>query len=251
MRTRIALAREHLQTRRKSLRLHGTIARDLGVKIVSGRYKSGDVLKGEIDASERLQVSRTAYREAMRILAAKGLVESRPKTGTKVSPPERWHLLDPDVLSWIFEFEPEDRLLHALFELRRIVEPQAAALAAMRRTQADLDAMANALEGMKKHSLATQPGRIADRNFHSVLLRSTDNVFLVSLTSGIAAAVSWTTIFKQRHKPLSRDPVPDHERVYEAVKAQDAAAAREAMAALVDLALLDTTQARRLNRARS
>src|SRR5687767_13388585 len=115
----------------------------------------------------------------------------------------------------------------------------------MRRTQADLDAMANALEGMKKHSLATQPGRIADRNFHSVLLRSTDNVFLVSLTSGIGAAVSWTTIFKQRHKPLSRDPVPDHERVYEAVKAKDAAAAREAMAALVDLALLDTTQARR------
>jgi DNA-binding FadR family transcriptional regulator len=245
MRTIIAPAGGNVRARRKLLRLHGTIARDLGVQIVSGHYKPGDVLNGEVDASDRLQVSRAAYREAVRILAAKGLVESRPRAGTKVSPPERWHLLDPDVLSWIFEFEPEERLLRDLFELRRIVEPQAAALAAMRRTQADLDAMAIALEGMKKHSLASQAGCIADQNFHSALLRATDNHFVASLTSGVAAAVSWTTIFKQRHRPLLRDPVPDHERVYEAVKAKDTAAAREAMAALVDLALLDTTKARR------
>ena len=93
----------------KALRLHGTIARDLGVRIVSGRFRPGDILDGEIDASDRLEVSRTAYREAVRILAAKGLVESRPKVGTRVSLPERWHLLDPDVLSWIFEREPDDR----------------------------------------------------------------------------------------------------------------------------------------------
>jgi DNA-binding FadR family transcriptional regulator len=120
--------------RRKALRLHGSIARDLGVRIVSGRARPGDILDGEIDASDRLEVSRTAYREAVRILAAKGLVESRPKVGTRVSRPERWHLLDPDVLSWIFEREPDDRLVNGLFELRRIVEPQAAALAAERRT---------------------------------------------------------------------------------------------------------------------
>src|ERR687891_2306494 len=120
--------------RRKALRLHGAIARDLGVRIVSGRYEPGDILNGEIDASDRLKVSRTAYREAVRILAAKGLVESRPKVGTKVSAPEHWHLLDPDVLSWIFEYEPDDKLLTDLFELRKVVEPQAAALAAVRRT---------------------------------------------------------------------------------------------------------------------
>ena len=61
----------------------------------------GDILDGEIDASDRLEVSRTAYREAVSIVAAKGLVESRPKVGTRISLPERWHLLDPDVLSWI------------------------------------------------------------------------------------------------------------------------------------------------------
>ena len=239
------LAKSNARVRRKSLRLHGTIARDLGVLIVSGRYKPGDLLNGEIAASDRLQVSRTAYREAVRILAAKGLVESRPKVGTKISPPERWHLLDPDVLSWIFEFEPDDTLLANLFELRKIVEPEAAALAATRRTNEHLDTMARALEGMAKHSLAVEAGRLADQEFHSALLRASGNAFIVSLTSGVAAAISWTTVFKQRENPLTRDPVPDHARVYDAVAAADAKAAHKAMENLVDLAFLDTTNARR------
>ena len=245
MAKRVTLANASARARRKSLRLHGAIARDLGVQIVSGRYKPGDLLDGEIDASDRLSVSRTAYREAVRILAAKGLVKSRPKVGTKVSPPEHWHLLDPDVLSWIFESEPDDKLLNGLFELRRIVEPEAAALAAVRRTEADLEAMASALEGMAKHSLAVEAGRLADQEFHSALLHATGNPFIVSLTSGVSAAVTWTTVFKQRHSPLSRDPMPDHMRVYEAVKAQDPDSARKAMTDLVDLALLDTTRSRR------
>jgi DNA-binding FadR family transcriptional regulator len=238
-------AKTNARARRKSLRLHGTIARDLGVLIVSGRYKPGDLLNGEIAASDRLQVSRTAYREAMRILAAKGLVESRPKVGTKISPPERWHLLDPDVLSWIFEFEPDDTLLANLFELRKIVEPEAAALAATHRTNEHLDIMARALEGMAKHSLAVEAGRLADQEFHSALLRASGNAFIASLTSGVAAAISWTTVFKQRQNPLSRDPIPDHARVYDAVRAADAGAAHKAMENLVDLAFLDTTNARR------
>ena len=238
-------AKSEAAARRRSLRLHGTIARDLGVRIVSGRLRPGDILDGEIDASDRLEVSRTAYREAVRILAAKGLVQSRPKVGTRVSPPEHWHLLDPDVLSWIFEREPDDRLVNALFELRRIVEPQAAALAAERRTEADLAAMARALQGMTDHSLAVEAGRDADQEFHASLLRASDNAFVASLISGITAAVTWTTIFKQRHRQLARDPVPDHVRVYEAVRAGNPAAAQRAMTALLDLALRDTAGARR------
>ena len=85
---------------------------------------------GEIEASEALGVSRTAYREAIRILAAKGLIESRPKAGTRVTQRSRWNLLDPDVLGWAFESEPDLDLLESLFELRNIVESAAAALAA-------------------------------------------------------------------------------------------------------------------------
>jgi DNA-binding FadR family transcriptional regulator len=230
--------------RGKSLRIHGTIARDLGILIVSGRYKPGEILNGEVVASDRLHVSRTAYREALRILAAKGLVESRPKTGTRVSARSAWHLLDPDVLSWIFEFEPDDELLASLFELRKMVEPAAAALAAQRRTQAQLDSMAQALDGMAKYTLASEEGRLADQDFHAALLEASGNPFVVTLTSSVGAAVAWTTIFKQRNMPLRRDPVPDHERVFLAVEAGDPAAAHKAMADLVDMALLDTTGSR-------
>ena len=230
--------------RRKSLRIHGTVARDLGILIVSGRYQPGEVLDGEVAASDRLHVSRTAYREALRILAAKGLVESRPKTGTRVSPRPSWHLLDPDVLSWIFEFEPDDDLLTSLFELRKIVEPEAAALAAQRRTPEQIQRMEAAIRGMAEHTLATEAGRSADQDFHAALLEASGNPFLATLTSSVSAAVAWTTIFKQRSSPLQRDPLPDHQLVFDAVAAGDAAAAHRAMSELVDMALLDTKRSR-------
>jgi len=237
-RTRTASKRP---ARGSSLRLHGTIARDIGVRIVSGKIAPGRVLNGEIEASERLKVSRTAYREAVRILAAKGLIESRPKLGTRVSEPRSWHLLDPDVISWIFTGTPDERLLRALFELRTIVEPAAASLAAQKRSPEQLQALHTALEEMAASTLAAEQGRQADRNFHSILLEASGNPFLASLESGVAAAVNWTTVFKQRNRPLPRDPLPDHQRVYDAVAAGDASAARDAMAELVHLALLDTT----------
>lgn len=248
MSTRTVLTRSNAKTRRKSLRIPGRIARDLGVQIVTGRFKPGDVLIGEIETSDRLQVSRTAYREAARILAAKGLVKALPKVGTRVSPQVQWHLLDPDVLGWIFEFDPDEKMLANLFELRRIVEPEAAALAAARRTDKDLRAMGDALKGMSRYTLASKAGRAADQEFHAALLRSTGNAFVESLTASVGAAVTWTTIYKGHHIPHLRDSVPDHQRVYNAVDAQDAAAARSAMANLIDLALRDTTNARRASK---
>lgn len=238
-----AITAPDTQAQRKSLRIHGVIARDLGMSIVTGRYAPGEILNGEVAASGELQVSRTAYREALRILAAKGLVESRPKTGTRVSPRAKWHLLDPDVLSWIFALEPELSLLESLFELRLIVEPQAAGLAATRRTDDQLAQMLTALEGMTKHTLASEAGRLADQHFHAALLDASGNPFLASLASGVGAAVAWTTVFKQRNEPLRRDPLPEHWRVYDAVAAGDAAEARRVMAELVDMAFLDTTRA--------
>ena len=101
------------------------------------------------------------------------------------------------------------------------------------------------LEGMAKHTLAVEAGRLADQEFHSALLRASGNEFVISLTSGVGAAISWTTVFKQRDNPLPRDPVPDHVRVYDAIKASDPDAAHKAMESLVDLAFLDTTNSRR------
>lgn len=225
----------------RALRIHGTIARDLGMKIVNGGYQPGEILSGEVVASDQLNVSRTAYREALRMLAAKGLVESRPKTGTRVSDRQRWQMLDPDILSWIFAEAPDETLLASLFELRRIVEPEAASLAARRRTPEQISEMKSALEGMACHTLMSQEGRMADQRFHAALLNASANPFLITLTSGVGAAVAWTTVYKQRNTPLRRDPMPEHWRVFDAVAAGDPVQAHHAMTELVDQAFLDTT----------
>jgi DNA-binding FadR family transcriptional regulator len=222
------------------LRIHGSIARDLGLAIVSGELEPGDLLDGEIESSSELRVSRTAYREAVRILAAKGLIESRPKIGTRISPREQWHLLDPDVLSWIFSGEPDVSIVRGIFELRAIVEPAATGLAAERRTRKHLEIMRRSLNEMAVQTLRTEAGRIADREFHAALLNASGNPFLISLTNGVTTAIDELTEFKQRDGPLARDPVPDHERVLDAVEAKNPIAAQAAMSELIRLAIKDT-----------
>lgn len=208
--------------------------------IVSGRYAPGDVLDGEIASSEQLSVSRAAYREAVRILAAKGLVDARPKIGTRVNPRSKWNWLDPDILEWIFQSEPERSVLDGLFELRDLVEPGAADLAARRRTAAQLKTLRRFLDQMRRHTLSTEEGRRADLGFHAALLDATHNPFLIALATSVGAAVHATTVFKQRERPLRRDPIPDHERVYEAIAEKDPGRAQEAMRSLIKLARSDT-----------
>jgi DNA-binding FadR family transcriptional regulator len=224
-------------------RLYGAIANKLGTAIMSGEYPPGAVLPAEIAFSGELGVSRGAYREAMQVLIAKGLVESRPKAGTRVLQQDRWNLLDPDVLAWAFAGNPDIAYVRSLFELRAIVEPAAARLAAERRSRDDLRTMKDALAAMRRHTLATDQGRAADRDFHNAILRATQNGALVTLSASIGAAVGWTTQFKQRARALPRNPVPDHVRVYDMIAAGDGDGAAEAMRLLVELALDDTKSA--------
>ncbi len=221
-------------------RLRGAIAHYLGTQIVSGTIAPGEKLTGEVANAEALDVSRSAYREAVQVLTAKGLVESRPKAGTRVLPRSRWNMLDPQVLAWAFSGEPDTDFVRDLFELRAVVEPAAARLAAERRDRDDVKAMRDALTKMRRHTLATDAGRAADRDFHDALLEATHNNALVALSASIGAAVSWTTKYKQRARALPRDPVPDHIKVFDAIAAGDPDAAAAAMRTLVDLALEDT-----------
>lgn len=223
-------------------RIPGKIAEEIGIQIVSGKLKPATTLADEISASGKRKVSRSAYREAIRILVAKGLVESRPKSGTRVSPHASWHLLDPDVLAWMFANEPPLELLTALFELRRIIEPKIAALAAERRTLKQANEMGHALEIMSRESLRSPAGREADEAFHAKLIEACGNPFLTSLSGSVTATIIWSTIFKYRAEGLNRDSMPDHLKVYEAVAARDAAAAAAAMEDLIDLALADATE---------
>lgn len=221
-------------------RLRGSLAQQLAVSILSGELPEGHIFPGEIEYSEQIGISRSALREAFRTLAAKGLVDSRPKAGTRVSPRRQWSLLDPDLLAWQFEAEPSRKFLHDLFELRMIVEPNAAELAAERRSEDQVEAMRRALDAMALHGLATEEGRHADQQFHMAMLEATRNDTVIALASSIMAAIAWTTIYKQRKRELPRDPIPDHRVLFDAIAAADPPAARAAMADLVRLALADT-----------
>jgi DNA-binding FadR family transcriptional regulator len=230
---------------RRLLRVNGKLAQEIGIAIVSGRLHPGHVLDGEVEASARWKVSRNTYREALRMLVAKGLLTSRTRTGTRVTDTAEWHLLDPDVLSWMFLGTPPPELIHGVFELRGVVEPAAASMAARRRKRQHLAAMKRALEAMARHTIEAPEGREADQAFHAALLASTCNPFMVSLTNGVTAAVDALTQFKQRLTKITRDPVPDHWDVYDAIAARDEEAARAAMFKLIRLAIMDMPQDQR------
>ncbi|MBP6581505.1 MAG: FadR family transcriptional regulator [Sphingorhabdus sp.] len=225
--------------RAPTLRIHQLIAYEIGVAILSGKIKQGAQLDGEIEASQANGVSRTPYREAIRILTAKGMLESRPKAGTRVTPRSRWNLLDPELLAWTFSGEPDPAFVKALFELRGVIEPAAAGFAAERRSEAHVEAMRHALSQMEQFGLAREEGQAADQQFHRLILEAAHNEALATLASSVGAAVGWTTRFKQRQDALPRDPLPEHIDVFDAIAERDASAARRAMARLVALALED------------
>ena len=231
--------RRRLHANDDTEQLHTSLARDLGIAIVQGQHKPGETLPSELAMVKTLKVSRPAYREAIRLLVGKGLVASRPKSGTRVLPRAQWNLLDPDVLGWILKNGPADSFLTALFDVRMIVEPAAAALAAQRRTQKHLEQMADALEAMGSHPHDSAEGQAADELFHKILLDAADNEILSQLTSLIGASVSYIAEFKRR-RHVARDPKPDHDALFRAIAARRSDAARMIVSNLIDHARDDT-----------
>jgi DNA-binding FadR family transcriptional regulator len=225
-----------------------SLAQQFAVRILGGELAEGYVFPGEVDLAAKMGISRSALREAFRVLASKGMLESRPKTGTRVTPRRQWSLLDPELLAWQFEAEPSRKFLRDLFELRLIVEPGAAALAAQRRSAAQVAKMKAALKVMAQYGLGTEQGRQADQLFHLTMLDATGNEAILALASSIMAAIAWTTIYKQRKRKLPRDPMPEHLALCEAIQKGDPDEARDAMAELVRLALADTEIALRKQR---
>ncbi|MBB4153723.1 DNA-binding FadR family transcriptional regulator [Sphingomonas jinjuensis] len=217
-----------------------TVAEQLAVKILSGEFAEGHVFPSEVTFANEIGISRSALREAFRVLSAKGLVDSRPKAGTKVRARRRWSLLDPDLLAWQFKAEPSAKFIRDLFELRMMVEPNAAQMAALRRSDADVAVMSEALDLMAHYGLADARGRRADQRFHMTMLEATRNEMVTALATSIMAAIAWTTICKQRKRALPRDPMPEHRALFRAIAAGDPSAAHGAMVDLITLALRDT-----------
>jgi len=219
--------------------LHGKVAHEIGRQVVSGAIAEGALLPREAELAERLSVSRQAVREALKVLAAKGLVTSRRRTGTSVLPRSLWNLLDPDVLAWhpVECLPPE--FFSDLVELRRVIEPVAAELAAARATPDGIGAIGTALEQMRR-AIDDRPAFInADVSFHSAICTASGNVLFDRLGGvfGPLLRASFAMQGRVRTRDMtSADTLPGHVAIYEAIAARDPALARSAMEALLSRA---------------
>lgn len=233
---------EVLQTRSRRA-FAGSATERLGRRIVAGDVRPGDHLPTELDLVEELQVGRGVVREAIKALEAKGLVVSRPRTGTHVLERESWNFLDPDVLQWMGEHAPERRD-HALADLRHALEPRAAALAAERATEDDVAAMVQAFETMAA-SAATDSDAFtqADRDFHAAVLRATHNDLFVSLGHALEVALVSAFTTGARTPGAAAAAVPKHELVLHAIRIGDPAVAAAAANTLVDASVHDIAAA--------
>jgi DNA-binding FadR family transcriptional regulator len=164
----------------------------LGHQIVSGRFSASDGLPNEGILSSELKISRTAVREAIKMLTAKGLVGSRPRRGTEVRPVSDWNLLDSDVLRWVRESPPDRRIVIELLELRLGFEPEAAALAARRADVTQLARIGEAYGFMRESTAGNYDPVEADCRFHESIIAATNNRFYQPLGALVRTALSLT-----------------------------------------------------------
>ncbi|WP_421694858.1 FadR/GntR family transcriptional regulator [Aestuariivirga sp.] len=226
-------APEPAAQRRPGSRVHAELAEGIGRRILDGTYPPGSLLPNEAEWGRIYGASRTAVREAIKTLDGKGLLVSRPKIGSRVEPRERWNLLDRDVMAWHRAAMDERGFLHALQEIRRILEPGAAVLAARRRTPEQLATLDKALDDMRS---APDPQAMveADVRFHLALLAAANNELLAPFGIIIEQALASMFDYTTRHSPHPEQVLPLHAAVVKAIAAQSPDQAKTAMETLLD-----------------
>lgn len=218
--------------------VHGQTVETIARRVLSGELPEGGTLDLNALQSE-LDVSLTALRESLKVLAAKGLVDARQKRGTYVRARADWNLLDADVLRWQFTDQVDASLLRSLNEVRRIVEPAAVRLAAERRTEKDLLALDEALSAMAAGGHEAPRAVESDLAFHRALLAATHNELLERMEAVIESGLAARDELVHGAGGEPDDPVPSHRAVLDGVRAQDPDAAEAAMRALLDKAISD------------
>ncbi|WP_232309568.1 FadR/GntR family transcriptional regulator [Luteibacter yeojuensis] len=213
--------------------LHGRVVEEIGAAIVGGTLRPGDALPGEAQLAVQMSVSRTILREALKVLAAKGLIETRQKTGMRVRDARHWNHLDPDVLAWRCESMPTEDFVGKLVEMREIIEPAACMAAARRRDSDQLQAIGEALDAMEAAD-DLEAWAEADLRFHEAVLAATNNELLSSLFSVIETAVATFFVMSARTATNFKYSLPYHQAVYEAIRRRRPNEAANAMRAMIE-----------------
>jgi GntR family transcriptional repressor for pyruvate dehydrogenase complex len=212
----------------RSSKVYEQIAEQIEQRIVNGTLRSGDRLPTERELAEQFQASRTAVREAMKTLAQKGLVDMRPGRGTVVIDGTTQALRHSvGLLLRVGQTSGAEELA----EVREILEPEIAALAATRATEEHLAILETAVQEMDASLEDAESYIAADNAFHRTLAQATHNALVLAFVDSIVGLLS-----EQRKHVFA---VPGggmrgqqyHKELLEAIRRQDAEAARVAMQA--------------------
>jgi DNA-binding FadR family transcriptional regulator len=209
--------------------LHLQVAGRIGSLIAQGKLAPGSVLPNESQLGTKFGVSRTALREAIKVLAAKGLVEVRRKTGTRVRPNSHWNMLDGEVLSWLFSGSDVPADLSDLLEVSRIVEPAGARMAAERATPEDLAKMESAFMAMETAAKDLDSCIEPDLLFHLAVLQGTRNGFMKPFGALIQTALRASFRLTSRNSVAHKRTLTLHRAVLEAIKSRNGEEAEAAM----------------------
>lgn len=206
------------------------VVNSLGKQIISGTYSPGETLPIEPELAAILNVGRNALREAVKVLAGKGLISTAPRSGTKVRPKKDWNLLDPDVLSWYTACDINSpKFVLDLTEMRRIIEPEAAELAAKRASRSNIAQIMSAYEEMEQSVKKgdEESYMVSDIAFHDAILMATHNAVLANFRTAITAFLKINFSIAAHDPTAAADNLDRHRRIAWAIAAGDAKKARE------------------------
>ncbi len=228
------LSRLNLERAKSS---HDQIAALLGMELLKGLYPPGTNMPPEPELIARFHVSRTVIREVMKTLSAKGFVVSKTRVGTRVRERMYWNYFDADVLAWRVRLGFDDEFMHGLVEVRRALEPAAAALAAQRRGEQDVARLRECLKQMSRGGHTRQSFAEADLDFHLVVGNATGNPMMRSAAGVIDTALVASFMYSSPvDDPLDyQATVAAHTDIVDAIEAGDESAAAEAMRRVIDI----------------
>lgn len=208
----------------------------LGRRIANDVYPQDTVMPTEEELAQSLGVSRATVRDAIKVLSGKGLVRTARRYGTRVRPIDEWSLLDADVVSWHEPTHPRiKRIFAETTELRAILEPAAAALAAVRGTAEQAQTLLAAANAIHPGEVDLERMFAADCQFHVTLMDMTRNTVMRQMRQIILTMLRVSYEFgvvNPENERVSRD---GHLAVAKAIIARDPEGARTAMSAMLDL----------------
>jgi DNA-binding FadR family transcriptional regulator len=219
--------------------LHHEVMAALIADVVSGRTPPGAILPTVNDIAGQFDVSRGVARETLSAMQDRGLISIKQGKSGVVSPADEWDTFDPEILAASLGSERGETVLDHYFEVRRIVESEAAALAAARATESDLEQMKMALKTMEVAATETTENpqdrsavrrfREGDGSFHEAIIGATGNPALQRLARRIHMAAIGRTLPSGSTGYWADTALPQHRAIFDAVAAGDPEAARAAM----------------------